>query len=717
MASRPPRKLLPGAGFPLGATCDADGINFAVYSSSASAIDLCLFDGVDAGPRETLRLADRTGDIHHAYVPGLRAGQLYGLRAHGPHEPHAGLRHNPHKLLVDPYARAIAWPTRSGEIPYAHRVGDPGELAIDTRDNASEAPKGVALVDDFDWGDDRPPARAWSETLLYELHVKGMTRLHPGVPPVLRGTYGGLATPPVIDHLRSLGVTAVELLPIHEIYDEPHLRHSGRVNYWGYSTLGFFAPTARYAADRRPGAAVREFKAMVRALHAAGIEVILDVVYNHSCEGGALGPLLSLRGLDNRTYYSLEHDDPRRYVDVTGCGNTLNTRHPQTLQLVLDSLRYWATVMRVDGFRFDLAPALSRRGPEFDRWSAFLAAVHQDPVLSRVKLIAEPWDVGPGGYQVGAFPAPWGEWNGRYRDGVRKFWRGESSQLGELAYRLTGSADMYQWPRRGPHASVNFVTCHDGFTLRDLVSYQRKHNLGNGEQNRDGSDHEHSANWGVEGPSDDPEITALRQRIVRNFVTTLAVSLGVPMICAGDEIGRTQGGNNNAYCQDSEVSWIAWDSADEATLAFFRHAMRIRQAAVLRRRGFFTGASPPGGRLRDLQWLHPDGHEPSPREWSDPRAQAIGMLLGGDAIGEVDARGDIMHGESFLVLINGSAEPRSFALPAVAASWARLIDTRCAETTAVPLAPGQTRYELMPRSMAVLWVTAMQQASVAATPA
>ncbi len=708
----PPRKLLPGAASPLGATCDAEGINFAVYSSSASAIEVCLFEGTDTAPRETLRLGQRSGDVHHAYVPGLRPGQLYGLRAHGHHEPHAGLRHNPHKLLLDPYARAVAWPRRGGEVPYAHRVGDPaGELAIDTRDNAAEAPKAIALDDEFDWGDDRPPARPWSETLIYELHVKGMTKLHPGVPPALRGTYGGLAAPLVIDHLRGLGVTAVELLPVHEIYDEPHLRRTGRTNYWGYSTLGFFAPAARYAADRRPGAAVREFKAMVRALHAAGIEVILDVVYNHTCEGGALGPMLSLRGLDNRTYYALEAEDPRRHVDVTGCGNTLNMRHPQTLQLVLDSLRYWVTQMHVDGFRFDLAPALSRRGPEFDRWSGFLAAVHQDPVLARVKLIAEPWDVGPGGYQVGGFPAPWSEWNGRYRDGVRRFWRGDPGQLGELAYRLTGSADVYQQPSRGPHASVNFVTCHDGFTLRDLVSYQRKHNLGNGEQNRDGSDNEHSANNGVEGPSEDPEIAALRERLVRNFAATLAVSLGVPMLSAGDEIGRTQGGNNNAYCRDDEVSWIAWESADEATLAFFRHALRIRQAAVLRRRGFFRGAAVAGSRMHDLQWLHPEGREPTARDWADPHARAIGMLFGGDAIGEVDALGDAMHGESFLVLINGAAEPRSFVLPAVAASWARLIDTRNAETLAVPLAPGQTRYELLPRSMAVLWVTAMSPAS------
>ena len=706
MLATPPT-ILPGSPHPLGAHCDATGLNIAVFSSSATRIEVCLFDQVDGPATATLSLPGRSGHVHHGHVVGVSPGQLYGLRAHGPHEPRAGLRHNPHKLLVDPYARAIAWPRQGRELHYAHRVGAPGDdLTIDTRDNAASAPKSLALRDDFDWGDDRLPAVPWQDTLIYELHVKGMTRLHPAVPAALRGTYAGLATPPVIEHLRSLGVTTVELLPVHEIYDEPHLRLRKLTNYWGYNTLGFFAPTARYAADPRPGGAVDEFKAMVRTLHAAGIEVILDVVYNHSCEGGPRGPTLSLRGLDNRAYYALRHDDPREYVDVTGCGNTLHTRHPQTLQLVLDSLRYWAVHMHVDGFRFDLASALSRHGADFDRWSAFLATIHQDPVLSRLKLIAEPWDVGPGGYQVGGFPHPWAEWNGKYRDALRRFWRGDPGLVGELGFRLTGSADLYQRAGRSPQASINFVTCHDGFTLRDLVSHARKHNLANGEQNRDGNDHESSANWGVEGPSDDPEIDALRDRMVRNFIASLTVSLGVPMLCAGDEIGRSQGGNNNAYCQDNEVSWIAWEEADEQTLAFFRHVLRLRKAAVLRRRTFFTGAQPSGSRLPDLRWLHPDGRELSPTDWSDPHTQAFGMLLGGEAIAEIDARGHAIVGESFLALINASPRPVRFELPPVARAWARIIDTRGFDTQAVPLPPEQRCYELVPRSLAVLWLTA-----------
>ncbi len=692
---------LPGEDAPLGARCVGGGINFAVYSSTATRIEVCLFAELDAAPQATIVLTGRSGHVHHGFVPGLLPGQLYGLRAHGVFAPEAGLLHDPNRLLVDPYARAIAWPTHASPVALAGP-----EATLLAHDNAAVAPKGVALADDtFVWGDDRAPRHPWSETLIYELHVKGMTQLHPGVPPALRGSYAGLATPPVIEHLRSLGVTAVELLPVHEIYDEPHLQQRGRVNYWGYSTLGFFAPSARYAHDRRPGAAVQEFKAMVRALHAANIEVLLDVVYNHTCEGGPTGSTLSLRGLDNRSYYLLDPDEPRRSLDYTGCGNTVNLRHPQALQLVLDSLRYWVLEMHVDGFRFDLAPALSRRGPEFDRASAFLAAVHQDPVLARVKLIAEPWDVGPGGYQLGGFPPPWREWNDRYRDGLRRFWRGDGGQLGELGFRLTGSADVYQRSGRGPQAGINYVTCHDGFPLRDLVAYARKHNEANGEGNRDGRDDELSCNWGAEGPSEDPEIVAMRARMVRNFAATLAVSLGVPMICAGDELGRTQGGNNNAYCQDNPVSWIDWAGADGETLAFFRHVLRLRQAAVLRRSSFFTGAGAAGSRLRDISWLHPAGGELGGHDWAS--GQALGMLLGGDAIGQVDAQGGVLHGDSFLVLINGSPRALRFTLPAIASAWARLIDTRVAETLAVPLHPGQTHYEMAPRSLVVLWITAI----------
>ena len=710
-------QILPGTSYPLGATCFVEGINFAVFSETATRIEVCLFDAVDAAPAVTLALPERTGFVHHGFVPGLRPGQLYGLRAHGAYDPPAGLRHNPALVLVDPYARAIAV-ADPGYVPYAFRVGDrAGDLAMDPTDNATRALKSVAVADAFDWGEDRAPARAWSDTLIYECHVKGLTMLHPGVPEALRGTYGGLAAPAMIDHLRALGVTAVELLPVHEIFDEPHVRRVGLTNYWGYSTLGFFAPTSRYAADRRPGAAVGEFKAMVKALHAAGIEVILDVVYNHTCEGGYLGPTVSLRGLDNRSYYALDPRDPRQYVDVTGCGNSLQTRHPQVIQLVLDSLRFWATEMRVDGFRFDLASALSRRLPgsrhegpwgEFDRWSAFLAAVHQDPTLRRCKLIAEPWDVAPGGYQVGGFPSPWTEWNGRYRDAVRRFWRGDPGLAAELGFRLTGSADLYMASGRGPHGSVNFVSCHDGFPLRDLTMYARKHNAANGEENRDGNDHENSANWGVEGPSRDPEIAAVRARTVRNLATTLALSLGVPMICAGDELGRTQGGNNNAYCQDNPVSWVDWANADAATLTFFRHVFKnLRQTATLRRRVFFVGARVGAGVLKDLQWLRPDGGELTAQDWGDPRTQAIGLLLGGDT-GLRGGDGRAVVGESLLVLLNASSTAVRFSLPAAAASWARLVDTRHADTQVVPLPVNQRDYELVAHSLAVLWLTALR---------
>ncbi|WP_434427466.1 glycogen debranching protein GlgX [Nannocystis pusilla] len=543
--------IWPGRPDPLGANADADGVNFALFSETATRVFLCLFDAPHRPPRETLELPERTGRIFHGYVPGLRPGQLYGYRVDGPYEPHAGLRHNPHKLVLDPYARAVASSGNAAEL-FAYRLGDPAaDLAFDREDNAADAPKGVVADDAFDWGDDRRPATPWTDTLIYELHVKGMSRLHPKVPPNLRGTYAGLASPPIVEHLKSLGVTAVELLPVHEIYDEPEVRRRGLVNYWGYSTLGFFAPAARYAADPRPGGQIAEFKAMVKALHAAGIEVILDVVFNHTCEGGHLGPTLSLRGIDNRAYYLLDPAAPRYNSDFTGCGNTLNLRHAQTLKLVLDSLRYWAEHMHVDGFRFDLAPALSRRGANVDRHSPFLAAIGQDPLLSRLKLIAEPWDVGPHGYQLGGSPHPWAEWNGRYRDAVRRYWRGDLGLAGELGYRLTGSSDLFSATDRGPMASVNYVACHDGFTLADLTTYSVKHNHANGEDNRDGNDHEHSSNWGVEGPSEDPRLAAIRGRTVRNFLTTLAVSQGVPMLCAGDEFGRTQRGNNNAYCQDN----------------------------------------------------------------------------------------------------------------------------------------------------------------------
>lgn len=682
-------------------------MNFALASETATRVELCLFDAPHRPPSATLELPERSGRIFHGYVPGLRAGQLYGYRVHGQYDPQTGLRHNPHKLLVDPYAHAIAW---SGAdlraLPY--RAGDPaGDLAIDREDNAADAPKSVVVDHDFDWGDDRPPATPWTDTLIYELHVKGMTRLHPRIDHRLRGTYAGLAEPPVIEHLKALGVTAVELLPVHEIFDEPPLRQRGLVNYWGYSTLGFFAPAARYAADARPGGQVREFKAMVKALHAAGIEVLLDVVFNHTCEGNHLGPMLSLRGIDNRAYYALDPGAPRYYADYTGCGNTLNLRHPTTLRLVLDSLRHWATELRVDGFRFDLAPALSRRGPEFDRYSPFLSAIGQDPLLSRLKLIAEPWDVGPGGYRAGGFPYPWAEWNGRYRDAVRRFWRGDPGVAGELGYRLTGSSDMFSGTDRGPWASVNFVACHDGFTLRDLTTYAHKHNWANGEDNRDGNDHDHSHNWGHEGETEDPRVRAVRARTVRNFLATLAVSQGAPMLCAGDEFGRTQRGNNNAYCQDNPTSWLSWEHDDEARslLDFARHALTLRRSPVLRRARFFPGGGHQEG-LRDILWLRPDARPMAIEDWTAQGTRALAMLLGGDATGLVGPRGQPLTGDTLLVLLNAGERPERFALPLPGARWELLLDTTTAATEVVSLPEGQDAHELIGRAMAVLRMTA-----------
>lgn len=696
--------IWPGRPDPLGATPDAGGVNFAVFSEAATRVDLCLFDAPHRPARATLQLPERTGRVHHGYVPGLGPGQLYGLRVHGPYEPQAGLRFNPNKVMLDPYARAVAWSGAGREL-LAYRAGDPaGDLAFDPTDNAAAAPKAVVVADDFDWGDDRRPNTPWTRTLIYEAHVKGISRLHAGVPPNLRGTYAGLAAPPIVEHLRALGVTAVELLPVHEIFDEPPLRHRGLVNYWGYSTLGYFAPAARYAADARPGGQVVEFKRMVKALHAAGIEVLLDVVFNHTCEGGHLGPTLSLRGIDNRTYYMLDPGAPRYYADYSGCGNTLDLRHPQVLRLVLDSLRYWALEMRVDGFRFDLAPALSRRGAEVDRHSPFLAAIGQDPVLSRLKLIAEPWDVGPHGYQLGASPHPWAEWNGRYRDAVRRFWRGDLGLVGELGYRLTGSSDLFSATDRGPWASVNFVACHDGFTLHDLTSYSVKHNLANGEDNRDGNNHEHGSNWGAEGETEDPQIRETRARTVRNFLTTLAISQGVPMLCAGDEMGRTQRGNNNAYCQDNPTSWLCWEPSPEAEalLAFTRHVLGLRRHAVLRRPRFFSGGAAPSGRMRDIVWLRPDGRAMTLEDWTSPATRALAMLLGGDATGLHDERGEPVVCESLLVLLNADDAPTEFTLPCDGACWEVLVDTRDASTAARPVPDDHRGYPLIGRSMAVL---------------
>jgi glycogen operon protein len=698
----------PGRPHPLGATFDGAGTNFAVFARHAERVDVCLFDPADPA-REVRRapLREKTGHVFHAYLPGVGPGVRYGYRAHGAYDPESGLRFNPQKLLVDPYARAIDGTVDFRGPIYGYVVDAPDrDLVRDDRDSAPAVPRSVVTDGTFDWGDDRPPRTPWHRSVLYEAHVKGFTMRHPDVPPELRGTYLGFASRPAIEHLVRLGVTAVELLPIHTFVDDPFLLERGLRNYWGYSTLGYFAPDGRYA--RGGGAAARdEFRALVKALHAAGIEVILDVVYNHTAEGNHLGPTLSLKGLDNATYYRLVDDSPRYYWDSTGCGNSLDTGAPQTLKLVMDSLRYWVEEMHVDGFRFDLAVALARDPWAFDERSRFLTAVHQDPVLERVKLIAEPWDVGPDGYRIGAFPVRWSEWNGRYRDVVRRFWKGDEHLAGDMGYRLTGSADLYEGAGRKIYASVNFVTAHDGFTLRDLVSYDRKHNEANGEQNRDGTDENHSWNCGAEGETDDPAVNALRDRQERNLLATLLLSQGVPMITAGDELRRTQGGNNNAYCHDDEISWLDWNLDDRARalLGFTRRLVRLRlDQPALQRRRFFRGSTLWDSSLKDLAWFRPDGTEMQAADWQQHFARSVAFLLGGDAISGVDERGERIVGDTLLVLMNAWHEPVSYRLPDVAwgREWEILLDTAGATDAKRDLVAAGGSVPVEARSLVVL---------------
>ena len=671
-----------GRPWPLGATPDAQGTNFAIYSEQAVDVVLCIFlSPADAEPVQTYRLRERTAYVWHGYIPGLRPGTFYGYKINGTYDPGRGLRCTPFKLLVDPYARALAGRVRWEHHPFAYIFDQPGEdWVLDDEDDSAGVPKGVVLADDFDWRGDAPPAIPWNETVIYEAHVKGLTMLHPDVPPEIRGTYAALAHPAVIGHLQSLGVTALELMPVHEIVDDYFLVQKGLRNYWGYNTLNFFAPAGRYASVRDYGGQVREFKEMVRALHAAGIEVILDVVYNHTAEGNRLGPTLSFRGIDNRTYYRLVPGDPRRYMDYTGTGNSFNLMHPQTLRLVMDSLRYWVQEMHVDGFRFDLASTLAREVHEVDKLSAFFDVIHQDPVISRVKLIAEPWDVGEGGYQVGNFPVLWAEWNGKYRDTVRAYWRGDPGTLGELGYRLTGSSDLYENDGRRPHASINFVTAHDGFTLKDLVSYNHKHNEANGENNRDGDNHNLSYNFGVEGPTDRPDINRVRERQKRNFMATLLLSQGVPMICHGDEMGRTQHGNNNAYAQDNEIAWVSWDLSerDRELLEFTRRVARLRREHPTFRRGkFFRGRHIRGSDVRDIVWLSPDGTEMTDQDWNAGYVRCFGMALGGEAMEEWNGRGEQITDDNFLLLFNADGAAIDFTLPDFGRSrgWCVLLDT------------------------------------------
>ncbi len=664
-----------GHPYPLGASYDGQGTNFALFSEVAERVELVLVD--DAGAETPVPLHEVDGFVWHGYLPEAGPGQRYGYRVHGPWQPSLGHRCNPAKLLLDPYARAVDGQMDNDPSLYERDPHGPAPA-----DSAGHSMLGVVTDPYFDWGDDRPPGHPYSESVIYETHVRGLTATHPDVPERLRGTYAGLAHPAITEHLTSLGVTAVELMPVHQFAQDGVLRDRGLSNYWGYNTIGFFAPHNAYAALGSRGQQVNEFKAMVKAMHAAGLEVILDVVYNHTAEGNEMGPTLSFRGIDNASYYRLVDGDWAHYYDTTGTGNSLLMRHPYVLQLIMDSLRYWVTEMHVDGFRFDLAATLARQFHEVDRLSAFFDLIQQDPVISRVKLIAEPWDLGEGGYQVGNFPQLWSEWNGKYRDAVRDFWRAEPGSLGEFASRLTGSSDLYQASNRRPRASVNFVTAHDGFTLRDLVSYNDKHNEANGEGNRDGESDNRSWNCGVEGDTDDPAVLELRARQQRNLLATLLLSQGIPMLGHGDELGRTQGGNNNAYCQDNEVSWIDWDLTDEqrALVAFTRRLIGLRaEHPVLRRRRFFRGETATKRKqpLPDLIWLRPDAREMTDQDWRRGDAHSVGVFLNGDAIAERDAYGGRVVDDSFLLLLNGFWEPVDFRLPAASYGerWTTLIDT------------------------------------------
>jgi isoamylase len=700
-------QIWPGNAYPLGATYDGSGTNFALFSELAERVELCLFDS--DGVETRVELPEVDGLVWHAFLPGIEPGQLYGYRVHGPYDPENGLRCNPNKLLLDPYAKAIHGQFQWDQSLFGYNFGDPDSRNDD--DSAAQMPKSVVISPFFDWGVDRPPKRQYADTVIYEAHVKGLTERHPELPEELRGTYAGVAHPVIIEHLQSMGVTALELMPVHHFANDSTLIDKGLSNYWGYNTIGFLAPDSKYSSSSTPGGQVQEFKAMVRALHAADIEVILDVVYNHTAEGNHMGPTVSFRGIDNAAYYRLEDSDKRYYTDYTGTGNSLNVRHPHSLQLIMDSLRYWVTEMHVDGFRFDLAATLAREFYDVDRLSSFFELVQQDPTVSQVKLIAEPWDVGPGGYQVGNFPPQWTEWNGKYRDTVRDFWRGEPATIGEFAARLTGSADLYEHSARRPVASINFVTAHDGFTLRDLVSYNEKHNEANGEGNNDGESHNRSWNCGVEGPTDDPGIAELRARQQRNFLATLLLSQGVPMICHGDELGRTQQGNNNGYCQDNELTWIDWESADADLMAFTRTVTQLRRDhPTFRRRRFFEGR-PVGGKdgagLPDIAWLRPDGSVMAEEDWGSGFGRAVAVFLNGEAIPGTDDRGGQVTDDSFILCFSAHDEPIEFTPPPELenASWQVVLDTAVVpsaeDADQKPIIPGAA-VTVQPRAMVVL---------------
>ena len=674
-------KTFLGYPYPLGATWMDNGVNFAIFSEHATGVELCLFDNLEA-TEENIRIpvSEHTDQVWHVFLPDVRPSQLYGYRVSGPYDPERGLRFNSSKLLLDPYAKAIAGEVSWADEMFGYVVGDKKQdLAQDFRDDAWGVPKSVVIDTAFDWQSDRRPGIPLPDSVIYEVHVKGFSKLWNEVPEELRGTYAGLGSASAIDYFKKLGVTSVELLPVHAHIDDKSLIDRGLTNYWGYNTIGFFAPHAQYSSSGQMGEQVVEFKSMVRSLHLAGIEVILDVVYNHTAEGNHLGPTLCFRGIDNSSYYRLLADNPRFYLDYTGTGNTLDTLHPRTLQMMMDSLRYWASEMHVDGFRFDLAPALARDGTGVNKFHAFFKVIRQDPILSQVKLIAEPWDVGDGGYQVGNFPAPFSEWNGKYRDTVRSFWKGDEGRIGEMGYRLTGSPDLYRHNGRRPYASINFVTAHDGFTLNDLVRYNEKHNEANGDGNKDGDSNNLSWNCGVEGPTDEPQINALRERQRRNFLTTLFLSQGVPMLTGGDERGRTQNGNNNAYCQDNEISWFDWtrDEKQNQFLEFTRRLIQFRKDhPVFRRPKFLKGRRIPGSEIRDVMWFNPGGNLMSEEEWASPFVRCLGMLLSGDTSDVVTFEGEPVRDDTFLLLINAHYEPIPFVLPGQEnLEWQLILDT------------------------------------------
>lgn len=696
-------QVWPGSPYPLGATFDGSGTNFALFSEGAERVELCLFD--DDGTETRVDLVDVDAFVHHGYLPTIQPGQRYGYRVHGEYDPAAGKRFNASKLVLDPYAKAVEGQVRWGQPVFGYDFGEPDSR--NDEDSASHQMMGVVVNPYFDWAGDRQPKTPYAESFIYEAHVRGLTKLHPAIPEEIRGTYSAIAHPAIVEHLEKLGVTAIELMPVHQFVNDSVLEDKGLANYWGYNTIAFLAPQNTYSSSGQRGQQVQEFKAMVKTLHAAGIEVILDVVYNHTAEGSHLGPTLSMRGIDNEAYYRLEDDDKRYYTDYTGTGNSLNVGNPHTLQLIMDSLRYWVLEMHVDGFRFDLASTLAREFYEVDRLAAFFELVQQDPVVSQVKLIAEPWDVGPGGYQVGNFPPQWTEWNGQYRDTVRDFWRGEPATLGEFASRLTGSADLYEHSGRRPVASVNFVTAHDGFTLRDLVSYNAKHNEANGEENRDGADDNRSWNGGVEGPTDDPDVLALRARQQRNFIATLLLSQGVPMLLHGDELGRTQGGNNNGYAQDNEVTWVDWSAPDQPLLEFTAALARLRREhPTFRRRRFFDGRPvrrEEGAPIPDIVWARPDGSQMQPEDWDSGFGRAVAVFLNGDGIRERDRRGEPISDAHFIVLFNAGDGSVDFLIPAVEFSpeWDVIVDTAGIHANTEPIEPGST-LSVPARSLMVL---------------